>query len=404
MSLESDLLLCCARTRLEPDNEKQLEGLLREDIDWIRFVEMAQSNRILPLLYCHVKERLPAATPGTVLNYLRRSVHMIALRNEILSNELVHVLALLTANGIPAFTFKGPALAAAIYGSTSLREFSDLDIMVHRRDFSRAKDLLLDNRYHSYFEMTGRQDPVHHGDFHAYTLRREDGRVDIDLHWKFAPTWASTSVALDLESLWDRLMPVSFEETEVLTLAPEDLLLALCIHGAKELWPNLRMICDVSELLRAHPEIDWDRVISDARGLRCERFVYLGLLLANELLDAPAPDIVLIRARESSAVIKVASHIPDRLFTQSPANVLHFETVTQRIRLIEKPWDKALSVLHVVRQTLTPNEQDQEVMGLPRFLSWAYYLSRPFRLLFEYGRDLLGYLFGRRPGARKRPR
>jgi len=50
-------------------------------------------------------------------------------------------MALLEENGIEALTFKGPALAQMAYGDTSLRHYSDLDILIRKEQPKQAKDV-----------------------------------------------------------------------------------------------------------------------------------------------------------------------------------------------------------------------------------------------------------------------
>ena len=40
------------------------------------------------------------------------------------------------------------------------------------------------------------------------------------------------------------------------------------IHGAKHLWERLIWVCDIVELVKARPNLDWDRVISTAREVK----------------------------------------------------------------------------------------------------------------------------------------
>ena len=123
----------------------------------------------------------------------------------------------------------------------------------------------------------------------------------VELHWTVAPRFAS--VPLDYERLWQRLRRVRLEEQTsagrcqqedvsrqtaaagrdagISTLAPEDLLFVLSVHGAKHLWNQLKWICDIGELIARSPDLDWDEVLGDARARRARRLVLLGLWLTH---------------------------------------------------------------------------------------------------------------------------
>ncbi len=398
--VETDLLLCCARTRMDTANADRLENLLRQDIDWSYAIQIAHRNGVTPLLYWHLKDHFREAVPETALNYLSRSFHMNALKNDILSRELLRLLALFKAHDIPAVSFKGPILAVTVYNNLALRQFSDLDILVHKRDVLKAKSLLLSDRYRPYTQMTEAQEKAHFRDFHAYTMKRDDGRVDVDLHWKFTARGAFSSFALDLEALWERLEPAYLGESRILNLPPEELLLVLCVHGAKEAWSNLKMICDIGELLREYPDMDWERVVNEARRLRSERILFLGLLLVNELLDIALPEDVSQSVHSDTMIGQVAARVFQRLFSERPEVVNTVETYTLCLRLSESRRDKVSSTLHFLSKGLRPNERDWAFWALPKRLSFFYYVLRPIRLVQEYGRSLWQYLLRRLPGSR----
>ena len=401
--LETDLLLCCARTRMDATNADRLENLVHQDIDWSYTIRNADRNCVMPLLYWHLKDHFEQAVPEIALNYLRRSFHMNSLKNDILSRELLRILALFEAHDIPALSFKGPILTLTVYSNLAFRQFSDLDILIHKRDVHKARDLLLSDRYRPDLQMTEAQERSFFRDFHAYTVKRDDGRVNVDLHWKFTPRGTFSFFTLDLEALWERLEPVCVRGTRILNLPPEDLLLILCVHGAKEVWPNLKTICDVGELLRVYPDMNWERVMNDARRLRSERILFLGLLLANELLDVALPENVSQSVRSHAVIDQVAARILQRLFSEMPDVANRIERHTLRLRLMESRRDQFSSVLFGLSKGFRPNERDWAFMSLPESLSLLYYVLRPIRLMQEYGWSLWQYLLGRLSGSRNDP-
>ena len=74
-----------------------------------------------------------------------------AQKNLRLTGELLRLLDLFQQNAIPIAAFKGPVLAHSVYGHISLREFSDLDVIVHEADLSKAEDILIARGYQADF-------------------------------------------------------------------------------------------------------------------------------------------------------------------------------------------------------------------------------------------------------------
>jgi hypothetical protein len=143
-------------------------------------------------------------------------------------------------------------------------------------------------------------------------LEREDSQVSVDLHWNITswPIFFSPYPAF----LWERLETVSLADMPVRTLAPEDVLPLLCVHGAKHHWERLGWICDVAELLRRYPGIDWERVMERASRLGGARMLYLGLFLARSLLGAAVPEALLRQMQVDQVVPSLAARVRLRFF------------------------------------------------------------------------------------------
>ena len=90
---------------------------------------------------------------------------------------------------------------------------------------------------------------------------------------------------LDLESLEDPLESVSLTGKTVPNLPQRELLLILCAHGGKHYWKRLRWLCDVGEMLRTEQDLDWQKLIVRAKGLRCRRILFLGNLSGQGLVE-----------------------------------------------------------------------------------------------------------------------
>src|SRR5262245_58157169 len=108
--LEDEVLLCCARIRLDAAAAVRLQALLQEDLDWVYRHRTALSHGLLQLLYWHLKATAPEAVPPATLQQLQEEFHATAGHNLFLADALVKILQLLAAHEIPALPFKGPVL------------------------------------------------------------------------------------------------------------------------------------------------------------------------------------------------------------------------------------------------------------------------------------------------------
>jgi hypothetical protein len=377
---EHELLLLCARVHAGVESRARIVGLVRRGLDWDYLYQLAKRHSVLPLLWWQLDASAAADIPAAPRERLRAKFRDNAARNLYLTGELERIITLFKTEGVEVLPYKGPALAAAAYGSVSLRRFVDLDILVSRRDVPRAKELLLARDFHPTLDLSPAQERLLLRTQHNLPFAREGGRLLVELHWEvaskqFAPASFGKGFGAGRETV--RLLNL-----EVESLSAEDLLLALCVHGTKHLWERLAWICDIAELLRSRPGIDWRRLAERSSNLRAERMLTLGLRLAHSLLDAPLPEEVKKRVFSDKVAEKLAARVTRRLFdgaTYSPMGLLGSMDFNLRAR---RDWrDKA----RYLRFIFTPTDGDLGALRLPAGLTFVYYLLRPFRLLLKGG-------------------
>ena len=280
-------------------------------------------------------------------------------------------------------TFKGPVLAAMAYGSIELRQFSDLDILVRQTDLPRVAEILTAERYLSPHT---RREGLATGYFQEYedAFIGPDGLGAVDVHWSITPR--SFRFAPDEEALWRRAHGVDLEFGKVTAIAPDDLLLYICVHAAKHGWVTLGWICDVAETIRARPGIDLMVILDEATALGSRRMFLTGIYLAHELVDAPIPANLVTIARGDRAVRALAGRVAEQLFRGATQGRADFDPWAVPIRSIE---GARARMRYIVRRTLAPTMGDYELIPLPAALFPLYWVIRPFRMAVQYGPRLV---------------
>jgi hypothetical protein len=190
---------------------------------------------MVPLLYWNLNGTPSEVVPEAILDDLREHSQDNTLRNLTLTAELRRILAAFGSHEIPIVPYKGPVLAASAYGNLAMREFVDLDVLVHKRDFLRAKELLASIGYRQQERLTPTQERAFMHSDGEYHFAPGEMRDPLELHWEITPR--TFSFLLDPESLWDRLERTSLGGASVATLSPEDLLLILCAQVRRVLAP-----------------------------------------------------------------------------------------------------------------------------------------------------------------------
>lgn len=396
--LEVQLLLSCTRTQIDLTTADQIEMLCHADLDWQWVLELAAENDISGLLYQSLGDVCPVAVPPFVLNQLAERVQTCTFDNVFFTQELLKLLQLLAAHQIPAFPYKGAVLATSLYGSLALRPFCDLDILIQPKHFIAVKALLVEAGYDTLKVDDGQETANIWSDAERDFIQ-PDRRVTLDLHWRITPR--CFPFELPVSDLWQRRQSLSLLELSIPTLAPEDLLLSLCVHGAKECWGKLKWVCDVAELMRVYPALDWDIVWQRAEQFHSQRMLQLGLLLASELLDAKLPERLHVRINSDRTLCQLVPQVYGYLFGTLPAYTHRLSPTLFRLWVRDRWQDRCQ---YFIWRIFVPNVRDRQIISLPQSLSFLYYLIRPLRLIGEklnlWSRPVLGNILEQTPGIK----
>jgi hypothetical protein len=186
--------------------------------------------------------------------------------------------------GLSWVAMKGPVVAALLYPGVGERTYNDLDLLVDRRDFPQAMQILEDLGY------------AH--DIHNWALAEEmlAGQVGlatvnmhIDLHWHLHYSEQDRRpFAFPIEAMIERNRRVPVSGVSTPTLDAVDTLLTLAFHAARSDGHRLMWFKDVERSVVVD-EPDFDDLVRRARAYRCGGPVGLILNRARYLLGAPIP-------------------------------------------------------------------------------------------------------------------
>ena len=199
--------------------------------------------------------------------------------------ELDRVAARLAEESIPLVALKNGGIARGLYPCPGCCPMGDLDVLVERRHFQAAHNLLIDEGY-SYIARNVMEKAYHR-------LLPDDIPLWLELLWRpVEGRWIRPDQEPPTEELMARSKPIP--GTAVRLLAPEDNLLQVALHTAKHSYvraPGFRLHLDVERIVR-YQEIDWDLFLSRVRALQVKTPVYFSLAIPKALFGTPIPDKV----------------------------------------------------------------------------------------------------------------
>lgn len=349
-------------------------------LDWDRLLSLGAAHGVTPTVYEGLRSIPDVEPPPEIDDRFRGYVRMNATRALGYARELIEIGRSFDAAAVRWLPFKGPVLSSFAYGDCSRREFSDLDVLIHRDDFTAAVDALETRGYSLEPPMARMDDSAALGGpftmpiLDEYSL--ENGTQTVELRWRVGD--ADRPFTPGFETLWERRTTVDLCGATVPAFDPIDRLLMLAFHGTKHQWHLLKWVCDFAAAI-VRTDLKWGELFRRARIHNLERRVLIGVALVTSIGGVDVPTHLLRRLETDSRAASLAATAETKLLSGMPTrpgaidrlryNVYASDTITEQLRMVMKA-----GPLH-------PSSPEYRLLPLPGVFHPAYYLVRPGRLL-----------------------
>ena len=378
---EHQLLLDITRTCSEANRRFLLLNTIEKCLDWDYLLEIAGEQGMASQLYWYLYQLCPDAMPETVKSALQNHFRGSAGSGLFLTGELIKILDLFEKNQIEAIPFKGPSLAYTLYENPAMREYGDLDIFIREAQVFKALNLLSEIGYRKIPEYGSRvQEQILKREW-QYQLLREDEKGFVEIHWTVMP-WYSV-LPLPTKEWWQRVETIQIQDHSVNSFCPEDLFVALAVHGGRHQWESLNWISDLVRLLGVKPDLDLALIYGQASNPDLSRVITLAFAVVRDLLSFELPMEIQLKIQEDQSIEPIANRLRADLFKEKRS----FYGPLLQLRL-RTTWKTRLR--YCFRMVTTPTLIEWNRTGLPGVLFPVYFLMRPFRLLLKYAGKLLG--------------
>lgn len=339
-------------------------------------------HEVFPLVYQNALKKMAPDHPAW-----KGTFYSNFLRNMRLSKKLVWVMRLLADHGIEMLALKGPVLAVQAYADLNLRSFTDLDILIHPRDFAAAYAVLGEAGAVPEAPLTPAQQKWLVISENHYAFRLQEDILEV--HWGVAELGVLHPVMGD--RFWQEVTETEILEQKVASLSVENALFLACLHGAKHGWQKLKYIADLAHLIHAHPGVNWLRFLRGAKASGFHRLVCLGLLLAENPGGVRLDSATRSEIQSDPQALALAGAVRGRLL-RDDAPLSATGGIWFYLKARERFRDRAY---YVFDQLFIPKQADWRVVSLPSARWYPLYaLIRPIRLAVKFG--LLAVLKGRR--------
>jgi len=321
------------------------------------------SYRLLPLLYHNLRRhdlQEPAMEPFKEVYQLTWS------QNQLRFHRMASLLKALHEAGIRTMVLKGAALVLHNYQDPGLRPMVDFDLLVPTEQALAAIELLAGQGWRPIRRALDSLTETALSMWHGEGLQGEGGQM-LDLHWHMFPE--SCYPGAD-DDFWQHAQPVDMSGVTTNAPHPTDLLLHICVHGAKyRAEPQFRWVADAMSILgSAKAEIDWARLVALATERRLILPVRDALRYLDDLLGAPVPP----------AILEILHNEP-----VSPVERLEYRAATRPPGVLGKLpilWTRYVRYAHYMRGAKGGRLRPR-FLGFPRYLQDYWELENPGQLL-----------------------
>jgi hypothetical protein len=277
---EFTLIVECCRWAFAGGCGGEVERLAA-NVAWPRVLRLARRHRVQGLVW-NCLRTLAIAIPADVAEALSGDAASIAERNLRAAWQSARLYEAFTRAGLPLIFIKGLTLGKLAYPDPLTKMSLDIDMLVPAGGAAGAAAEL---RKLGYDLVLPHVEPGS-GRFEAWHQRRKESvwrspdGVQLDLHTRLADSPALLA-GIDVRS------PTQLVEVapgiRLPTLARDELVAYLCVHGASSAWFRLKWVTDLAALLHGATSGEIERLHARALSLGAGRAAAQALLVADRV-------------------------------------------------------------------------------------------------------------------------
>ena len=339
---------------------------------------MAYSHGVFPLVYNTLKI-YDDLIPHEQISYMKQVYMNIVKQNMLMTSELIKVIELLENNAIKVIAFKGPSLSQLLYGDITLRQYSDLDILVDIDDLYTVSEILksINIKADKSIDFLKNEKLLEIGsDFSLFS----QNNIHLELHWNL---FRKLLIDKSTDFISSNNLEVNINSKKIKTLNYDYLLIYLCVHGSKHLWERIEWIVDIDKLLKVGI-FDWNFILKISKELKVYNMFLLGISLSDELFDSNIPTEI----RNHYLTNNKVQNLKFKMINLLNSNFMHEEKEKKimilKFKYIMQMFDSKVEPLkYIISIIFKPTHYDIYFINIPSAFSFLYYLVRPIRIIFN---------------------
>lgn len=387
------LVILCTRIHFKTAEISELNAFLTSnDILWVNVFKTCRKHQICPLIY---KILLKTNLDSTILKQISYQLNLITLKSFEQAKETERIIFLLKKNNISVIPYKGTAFSKQFFGNISMRQSSDIDLVINSDDIPKAikifeKDGFIPYQKEYYYWIGHKNFINKHKDFsfdkHIGTTRIHH----VELHFKII---TQNTHLPDYSNIFDKTNPSKclLFQKEIDCLHPIIHYRAIALHHMlMDQMGYLKTVVDLCQILN-HSDI-----IKKQNEINSSELFAINQLHENfdfTIIYEIIKDLIGIQFNESKKT-KTTNNFTRRILESTYRKVreekkpllstfsYNYKQIKFTSSFYRKRNDKLLYFLKKIISITYPQPDDYLAIRLNKKLYFLYYFVRPFRILF----------------------
>jgi hypothetical protein len=376
---EQILLVLLTRLYFLTAERAEAENFIADNtINWQIFQQILRSHNMRSFIY------------GVVVNHQLKLDEKLELnlKKRYSGNRLKNFKQIKAANqlidafkqrGIIIVPYKGAIFAQCYYTDVALRESSDIDFLISKRDIKTVEDYFISQQYEARSTVPRPYLNYYSKFFKDIVYYNEKViAASIEMHWRLVDRYAGNYPVYDFFAPHLTTVPVGGLTIDKLS-PTYDFLAVASNHFVKDMGIKFKYVVDIACIIsRERDLLDLDVIIGCARRYGFEKKLGVGLQLVDDLLG-----IELIGHRQQplpNELLKTPLQYPihlTRLYINEPA------FLKRSLILQDNVWNKCKFMLRCFLYAFLPTYADINKLKMPIYFLPVLIIIRPFRLIYQ---------------------
>jgi hypothetical protein len=373
-------MLAGLQAHLKTAPEPDWPTLLARPVNWSHVLELCQHHEVTPFVYESLKPHVPQLSQEARTSF-KQQVTQNKKRSLHLARVLQHLLPLFQQERIEVLPHKGVLLSQQLFGDIGARPTKDLDLVVQKKDYWRARDVLLRGGFRGPVtsfgkQATPQQEKLFLGSSHQLVFKGHSTKLELHIEM----SQPGLHKPFTVQELWPQLTNHRYETYPIKTLTPEQTLFILASHASLHYWQRLKWLFDSAVLFDQQGMSP--ALLQQAEKVKTKNILLANAALCHVLLSLPLRPSVGDEVATHPTLQKLVPRVLKQFASWPHDRIRNVEAVQSQL------WLKDSLSVRTVQQMLVR----QFITGGHHFYSapaFVYYLTRPVTLTAKYLRQLL---------------